>query len=324
MRIPSTAFILGVALLCSAVEAQSGPVVLRGPGAEGCPEGEQLGARIAAIRHEAEAPASAAYEVSFSHSGSEYAAAVRRIDDPSGVRTLTTQGESCAALAEATAMTILLLLDSEPQPERSPSPPNLSPPSPTPPVTTTREVAPPVPAGSEGPTAPHEAGLRGTLAIGGGVLVGALRPAMPTFETELGLLWRALRAGLGVLWTVPANVEFGPGTLHEASFAGTARVSCAALTRGPLRLELGSGLIAGVADVQARGYTRNQHEREPWLALPLGLSFGYWQRHVGVELVGSALLPLIRHDFSIQGLGPAYRSLPVWPWISLRVTGIWP
>src|SRR5690348_9911981 len=38
MRIPPTAFILGVALLCSAVEAQSGPVVLRGTGAEDCPE----------------------------------------------------------------------------------------------------------------------------------------------------------------------------------------------------------------------------------------------------------------------------------------------
>jgi hypothetical protein len=160
--------------------------------------------------------------------------------------------------------------------------------------------------------------------VGAGVLAGVLRPAVAALASEAGLVARRLRVAVGITWTVPARVEFGPGTLREMLVSGTTRLCVAPVHAPPLRFDLCSGLFAGVSDVRAHGYTRNQHRTRAWVATPLGLSLSYLGRPAGVELSALALAPLYHHDFSIDGLGTAYASWPVALSVSLSVVGSWP
>src|SRR5450432_2493224 len=86
--------------------------VERGPGAEECPDAPTLIARIAAIRGRAGAPGSASYDVGFSHTADTFTAVIRGGDGESQ-RVLEGRGLTCAALAQATAVTLALLFDSE-------------------------------------------------------------------------------------------------------------------------------------------------------------------------------------------------------------------
>jgi hypothetical protein len=46
-------------------------------------------------------------------------------------------------------------------------------------------------------------------------------------------------------------------------------------------------------------------------------------RPVGWELGAAALIALRRYEFAVDGLGVAYRSLPVGVMVSLRAYGFW-
>jgi hypothetical protein len=74
-----------------------------------------------------------------------------------------------------------------------------------------------------------------------------------------------------------------------------------------------------VIDVRARGYTSNAQTKQLWLSLPIELSARYVLGPLALGLGVSALIPLRRPDFSIDGLGSAFESWPVSPLISLRL-----
>ncbi|WP_437571371.1 hypothetical protein [Sorangium sp. So ce542] len=94
--------------------------VTRGAGAEGCPDAARLIARVEQLRGRPETGASGAYAVSFIRGDDGFRASIR---SGSGARELRDRGGSCAALEQATAVTLALLLDSDARepPSREPA-----------------------------------------------------------------------------------------------------------------------------------------------------------------------------------------------------------
>ena len=290
--------------------------VERGPGAEDCPDAATLEARIASIRGRAGASSSASYAVAFTHTPDTYTAIIRSGPNGESQRVLEGHGPGCAALAQASAVTLALLFDSEP--ESTPPPVKPEPPKPPPPPPP--KIADPFTE----PIEPVHSGVHvdSTLEVGAAALVGVLRPISPAFTGELGLHVARVRVGLGVLWNPTQTLLLDPGAVHESLLSGTARTCFALLRADTLRFDLCSGLFAGVVTAQAEGFTVNQLRRRSWLAVPVELSLAELSGPVGWELSASALGTLAHHDFEVDGLGVAYRSPRIGAMLSLRAIGL--
>jgi hypothetical protein len=268
-------------------------VVERGAGAEACPDDAALGARIAQIRGRA-ALAESAYRVQFSHDDAAFGAAVT-VEPGGRARTLRSTDTTCDALSNAVAVTLALLIDAAEASAPAPPPP---PPE-------------PAPARPIEHTSPRPAKrLAATLSLGGGAVTGVTAPIAPGVAADAGLVVSRFRATLGVLWTGTASASLGPGEVREALLAGRARL-CFAPIDGVFRADLCSGALVGSMSAEARGYTRNDTRYRPWIALPLELVGSFWTGHLGAELGVSALLPIERSDFSIDGLGLPYASASI-------------
>ncbi len=306
------------ALVLSSEARAESPELLnveRGPGAEECPDAATLIARIANIRGRAGAPSSASYDVGFSHTADIFTAVIRGGDGESQ-RVLEGRGLTCAALAQATAVTLALLFDSEvdhtPSEKPAPAPP---PPSPPPKDHLLGDLVL-VDVRDRGPR------VDGTLALGVSGLVGVLRPLSPAVTGELGLQVARWRVGIGVLWNPAQSLTLEPGVVRESLLSGTAR-SCLALTRASgFRFDVCTGLFAGVMTAQAEGFTRDERRVRTWLAVPLELSLAQLAGPVGWEVSAAALGSLVHQDFSIDGLGVAYQSARVGGMLSLRAVGL--
>jgi hypothetical protein len=222
---------------------------------------------------------------------------------------LEAHGDGCSSLAQATTVTLALLLDAQLRVRPEPAKPS-----------TASEEQSPAPARVE--RAPSASELH--FMLGGGALLGVLRPTVPVLSLEGGLSRGWFRAGLGGLWAIPQTVALGPGRVHELLFAGTAR-GCFALARSSgTRLDACSGLFAGAQRAEAAGYTTNSRRTRSWFAVPLELALSQRSGPLGLELGGSFVLPLVRNEFVIDGQGPAYSPAPLSVLLSLRVFGIVP
>ncbi len=293
----------------------------REPGAEDCPDAATLSARITQIRGRADTPSHTGYDVSFSHTADTFTAVIHGGANGESQRVLEGRGVSCSALAQATAVTLALLFDSEVDstPSEAPKPePTLAPPAP---AKVDHLLTEPIliAVRNRGPR------VDGTLSLGVSGLVGVLRPLSPALTGELGLQVARWRMGIGVLWNPPQSLSLEPGTIHESLLAGTAR-SCLALTRAnSFRFDVCTGLFAGVATADANGFTSNEHHVvRTWLAIPVELSLAQLSGPVGWEVSASALGSLVHEDFSIDHLGPAYQSPRVGGMLSLRIVGLVP
>ncbi len=283
--------------------------VTRGSGSEACPDTEQLARHVERLRGRPEQAPTGAYDVRFSLDQAGLQATIR--SDTGDARVLRDRGPSCSALEQATAVTLALLLDSDGQRESEARAAGTLQPEPQP-----REVS----ATAERPA---RSAVSVTLSLGGAALVGVVRPLAPALSGELGLSIGRLRTSLGVLALLPQTLTHGPGTLHESLLSGVGR-TCLAATRGAaLRLDVCSGLYVGRLQVEAHGYTRNERVAKTWLAVPLELALSSSTAPLGFELGAAALLPLRRSDFAIDGVGVAYRSLPIGAVLSLRGVGVW-
>jgi hypothetical protein len=163
-----------------------------------------------------------------------------------------------------------------------------------------------------------------TLAFGGVGLVGILRPVSPGLSAEAGVGGKRWRAAIGALWAFPQTMPLGPGSIDERMISGFARACGAPARSGPLRFDICSGAFFGVETAEATSFTRNDRRGRNWIAFPLELAFAWWQAPIGWELGASSVVPVLRHDFSIDGLGVAYRSPPLAAMVSLRAIAILP
>jgi len=288
--------------------------VERGPGAEECPDAAKLGERIVSIRGRADTPNHGKYELSFSHTADRFSATIRSGPNGESQRVLEGHGPTCAALAQAAAVTLALLFDSDADSEPAVK---SEPPPPPPP-----KAAPLPPEPMVVVPARPRARIQSTMALGAAGLAFVLRPLSPAFSTEIGLRVERLRVGLGVLYTPTQALALDPGHVNESLLSGTAR-TCVALVRSP-SLELGvcSGLFVGAVSADAVGFTNNEHRRRSWLAIPLELSLAELSSSVGWEVSATALGALVHQDFEVEGLGVAYRAPRVGVMLTLRAVGL--
>src|SRR6188768_386541 len=210
---------VGVALLQVSALAQALDAlrVERAPGAEDCADAANLGERIARIRGRVDTPKNSHYEVHFSRTADTFSASIHSGPNGEGQRELTGPGPTCASLAQATAVTLALLFDSDEASATRAEPEPPAPAAPPPAVIAPRVEAPPQVA------ARPPARLRGTLSLGAAGLAFVLRPLAPAFVAEMGLSYQRVRTGLGALWVPTQSLTLEPGHVDESLLAGTAR-----------------------------------------------------------------------------------------------------
>ena len=267
--VPTCSAWLTVACL---IAAQAGPVraqdaleVARETGAETCPDGADLLARVRALHAVVDDAAAVDYVVAFAREREGAFTAAIRKRSSGAERVLHDRSESCAALAQATAVTLALLLDPTAQSEERAQPAQRVEPTPSAePEQEEREHL----GESEAISVESEPIGALTLALGAGGIAGVVRPVAPAFSAELGFDARDRRIALGALWVPPQTLDLAPGTIRAALWIGTVR-ACAAILPGALRLEACTGLHAGVLHGQARGYSRNEEADELVLAWPI-------------------------------------------------------
>jgi hypothetical protein len=294
-------------------EQEPAPAVLnvtRDEGAESCPDTEALTAHVERVRGHRATGETSAYHVAFTYRGGVFRADIRS-DSGGGTRVLRDRGNTCAALEQATALTLALLIDSDAsEPIETIEEPEPPPPPPPPPP-----IVPPVP---ERPSRP----VRFVVSAGGGALLGVTSEVAPVALADLGIGAGLFRTSLGVLWMPEQGMIFGPGEVRQSLIGGTARMCLSTWHNQTLGLDVCSGFYAGLLHVRASGYTRNDNVDKAWLAFPLGIAIST-SAPFGVELGASALIPLRRNDFSVDNLGVVYSSLPVGALLSLRAVGSW-
>lgn len=281
-----------------------GLVVRRGEGASSCPDAPALAAAVAAqMGHPALDPAAPAWrpsiEVRVDRAPGGFSATVfqagreRHLDDP---------GPACAALADALAVTIAILLDPDANPAlppaRAAAPPPAQPPA--------LPAAPP-----ERPPPRLALGVEGLFTYG--LLGAAARPAIaPLLEIRVaGPIWIA-----PALLVAPArSIDFPPGTVDVSLTAGSLRLCGTVLgaVDGPSLsacLEPGLGALRG----SGHGYASDDAGTRLWASLGVGLvargpivrPFGWFAHASGFALLGHP------EQFDVRGVpGIAYDPTPV-------------
>lgn len=121
---------------------------------------------------------------------------------------------------------------------------------------------------------------------------------------------RGFRTAIGALHVPRVALSLGPGEVRENLAAGLARLCYAPLRTPRFRLDACSGAFIGLIGAEGVGFSRNDERSRLWFAVPVGVEGTLWTGSVGWGLGASALFPLHRSDFGIDGLGAAYRS----PW----------
>jgi len=312
MRIAASLVVTALMTLSPIAGAEKGPtlVVDRGAGAERCPDAGALGSRVEQIRGKPPTDLPTAYRVTFAKRDEGFLATLRTDGGSGSVRTLEYDGTECAALGQAVAVTLALLFDSDVEQKRA-APRE---PAPTPSTVATATKPPPPPSPSRDVS----------LALGPIALFGVIRPIAPALAAEVGLAFRPLRGSAGVLVAWPQTTSLGPGIVRESLLSGFARACFVTWRGGALRFDACTGILVGAITAEAEGYTHNEHRTRGWIALPLEAALAGWAAPIGWELSLAGLLPLVRSDFTVDGVGTAYASPPVGAMLSLRMIGILP
>jgi hypothetical protein len=169
----------------------------------------------------------------------------------------------------------------------------------------------------------HARGRAASLSLGAASLFGVVRPVAPAFAGELGAAIGPWRAGLGALAVLPQTLDLGPGTVRETLVSASLRVCYAPWRSTRARLDVCTGALAGLATGGGHDFSTDATRTQPWIAVPLELAPAVFAGPLGVEIGVGGLASLVRPDFSIDGLGVAYRSPLLGAMVSLRVMGRW-
>ena len=284
-------------------------VVHRAPSAADCPDALALSSIIARLSPKAPTPDVVAtpdgFEVEFSRAAGRYRAIVRSRGARAGVRTLEDAGATCQTLAEATALTIAVIVDpdgvtlGEP-PEKKPveqsAETGAPPPAPPPPV--------------EGPPPIRSAGSWSLAAqAGGGVSLGVVRGVAPLATVSLELRPSAhLSFEVGGAFVPTQGLALGPGSIDVWLLTGAASACVWPYARA-VRLGACASVIAGAVHGEGRGYPTQSGASRPWLAGALSIGANGpihgvmgWFGRAGV------VVPTHRESFGIDGVGVAYEA----------------
>jgi hypothetical protein len=264
--------------------------VVRGPGAERCPDRDTLAARVAGRLFEATAARSPVVDrvsIAIARAPEGYVATVATQGYAVGVRNLVDDSEDCAGLAEALVLTLSMIADGQ-----------VSPPAPMP-------AAPPTVRASAHATRPWQLGASARASTG---ILAAPRAGM-----TVDVLWRPwprIATGLSALWMPTRSIDEDGGSVSFTVVAAMASVCGAILPFGRRVLpsvcgEAGAGGLRGAAD----GYAGAQSLWAPWLVAGGSVDLGVRiDSRFSLTVRTGYLLSLRDAHFTIGGLGRVYDS----------------
>jgi hypothetical protein len=285
-------------LACAATRARAEPLpvtlsVSRTAAAQGCPDEVGLGALVEATarrpRVDAQAVPGIAAEVGFDRSEERFRAMVRLSGAKTGERELTDTGPDCAPLAQAVAITLVLLADHGPD-----------------------TVAAPLPTAPRETPAPS-AWRAARVSLVGGAGLGLVGPA--SLDVSVGFSAER-RSGWGlagdVFLVAPQRTALPPGDVRVWLLAVEVGLCRAALDGPHMLVRVCAGGAAGWLDGRAFGYPTSQSNGFPWFAASARLGLG-GPIAGRLRWIGQAelLVPLRRQTFSIDNLGVVWESRPV-------------
>jgi hypothetical protein len=288
-------------------------VVTRSAEAADCPDAAVLAFVVEkqmqrpALDPSADASAAASYEVTIDRLPDRYAATIR-----SGelTRELSDPGSTCAELADALALMLTIMLDSEPAvlPAKPPE---------SAPVPSSKPLAPPPPIEIRvilQTVRQWSAGLSGTL----GESIGFLSPLSFVIAPETWFRYRSATFGAGsflIPWSTAGDSEsfFVRMQLFTGTLYGCGRI---AGTNSSLHFDLCGQTIAGGVRGEGGGFLINRQGARPWFGLgamamlegPLLPSRLDWSLRLG------GIVPLISQRFAgtrTQGTGAEAVEVPV-------------
>jgi hypothetical protein len=271
-----------------------GLVVSRSATAQGCPDGTELAAlveQVARRPHLAGGAGGAGIEaeIAFERTFDRLRATVRLGGAKTGERELTDTGPSCAPLAQAVAITLVLLADHGPEAA----------------MPTASPAAEPVPQPS--------AWRAGRVSAAGGAGLGLVSTVAGTLAVGMSA---ERRSGWGlageVFLVTPRRTARAPGEVRVWELAAGAQLCRAAGDDRRTLFAVCAGGAAGYLAAQGFGYPTSRAAGFPWFAASARVALG---GPIAVRLRWLAqaelLVPLRRQSFSIDGLGPAWESRPV-------------
>jgi hypothetical protein len=281
--------------------------VERSPGAETCVAepalAEELASRMLVSGDDPRGPLILGVEIR--RDGDAFEATIRVEGRKEGVRSLRAAGPACDALHDALVVTLLLLLDQDP--ERPAAPPVAPPPSP--PVL-------PTPA----PSASERAAL--WISLGGAVTHGLPEGWSGALMGDASIAWRRWELGLGAFWAPERTIESPPGSVLVRVFGGRAR-GCYAIGASPSVRWSGCAVFAvGSLRGAGRGFSIDGSKAQPWylggLSTEVELALSPRAR---LGFFGAALATAHTQSFFVRDLTEPYATDSVVGWLGseLRV-----
>ncbi len=319
-------------------------VVLRWSAPEGCPDGSWITHEVDRILGDESPRPAVPLDVSATvTTGADVNFKVRlETQGKGGARVRELRGESCNAVADATALLIALMIDPAavaraskpaPPPPAAPAPLPPAPPPPPTPAPPPRVVPPPPPAPAP-PSLPVSAahadaaperprrppfGLQAWAAADAGSLPGVSFAA----GGEAAVLVGAFRVELGGgVWVDrPATLAQMPNAGGEVGLAlGWAGACWLALRSTKVQIGPCLGQELGRLHADGFGVTSTGSGSALWSALRAGglLAWSPVPRIAGVIRLDAAV-PFARPTFTVDGLGAVFRSSPV---VGRATTGV--
>jgi hypothetical protein len=302
---------------------------VRAEGAEDCPSARVLIAEVERRlgRRVFDAASDRTFEVEVTRFGPTYRSDVFARDatgKPLGHRTLQSDEPGCAALLNATALAIALVIDPEaaarePAPASSAAVFEAPPPPPAPPPVAAPPLPPPPPPPPPAPpvpVAPQRGVDRIKMSVRGELSAGLVPSASPGFELAFSARSRS-RWGFALTgaYAAPQNSSLGIGSLDVGLTRAAVLATYEAARSESIRLQLAAGPTLGAFHVAVREPAPVTDPGDFWfgaaqLTADLQLLL---TPDVFLELGASGFIPLRRQEFVVRGQGE-----PVWSqsWLS--------
>jgi hypothetical protein len=292
-----------------------------------CPDAPSLRRSIAEARGHDFAPNDRALDVRavVTRTGSRWHAALAtRTGSTAGERAL--DATTCARLTQGVAMVIALAMDAEPDAppdtaQTTSQPVSLvtSPPviATTPPTSTT--VTPPIVRVPPAPRTRWRWELEARL-------LGDSR-ALPEFAPGVSLGLRALRGSFGLraeLGALLPRTADGPrqGTGSDVGLAFANVRACVQTTVRWLRASFCGGAEWGVAFASSFGFARPSSSESFWVAALASPHVGVvLTRSLAIELTPDLVVPLVRPEYVVEGVGMIYQ-VPPWT-VRVGLSVVW-
>jgi len=279
--------------------ASGGLDVTRADAADQCPDSARLGRMVSAARLRGSTPPNHDYRVTFQHADEGFRA---ELVDQTTHRTRVREDPSsgCQPIAQAAAVVLATMWESERDAPPEAPPKAKAPPAPPPVVASPPSPPSPSPPPSSSPAdRPHW-----LFGVGAAAAAAIVRPLAPALTADASFTYGAASFGVGGLWIPTQRIALGPGAVDVGLVAGSV-VGCLAWLR---RFGVCGGVFGGRLAANAHGYSQAANHDRPWFALDLeafvrGSTPLPW---LGYRVSAGPLVPLHSETFSVAGVGVAY------------------